>query len=314
MLSHEDVARIYKDAKPAQFVHLATLFAAMADKLGESLEWVIGRGSSGVVLEPTPPLDTWLSLYSHHRRIFEAVMHSQFGRSEGTAPEFKELASLLNGKSPDAQSAIFEKMSPSLQEQLLSVMRPVPFPPDESTIRAMLGLRDLDLSVQVQGGEANRFAATVEGQFFTRVWFPCWAIYQTYPPVLMRRAKRGCDDALEKLIRLDKSAMNEPRITRHLHDIRYGKDLERRERMERAIAGSPSERLDAKRIRYLISGLISQFAALAGLSVTAPDIETLFNRIHEVRHGKLQDEFMTSGETLAKAIQRNRNWPSLPKS
>lgn len=86
-----------------------------------------------------------------------------------------------------------------------------------------------------------------------------------------------------------------------------------RKQLKAALDGKVKKRLTDKAIRAGLGALISQHALLFKTQVKAPQIEELFNRIERVRTGN-PDPAVTTAETWSKAIQRNKNWPSLPTS
>jgi len=46
------------------------------------------------------------------------------------------------------------------------------------------------------------------------VFIPCFTLYKIYPINLLKKAESGDDEALEQLIRLDKSAIFESKISK----------------------------------------------------------------------------------------------------
>lgn len=158
----------------------------------------------------------------------------------------------------------------------------------------------------------DRLFASAAGQYWLCVWLPCVMYYRTYPPLLLRRAREGDDDALDRLLRLDESVVADPGILRRWHEIMHNGSGAERRRMLTAIAGRPKGRLDRKAMRLGLSGLISQFAIGFGCRVTAPEIKALFDAVERVRSGRIDTSLPESAEAYSKAVQRNRSWPSLP--
>lgn len=169
---------------------------------------------------------------------------------------------------------------------------------------------DQELAGEDEEG-VDRMMHSAEGQFFFRVWLPCWLLYQSYPPLLMRRARRGDLDALDDLLRLDKSAICDPVLRRVWHEEVNSGNMGRRKRLLAAMAGRPKGRLTAKKMRANMGGLISQFASAFGCEVTEPEIKALFDRIAQARQGTHDVNLPLSPEARYKAIRRHRNWPSI---
>lgn len=213
---------------------------------------------------------------------------------------------------------VSEEVSEWTQEQIQEFLGPfvgVPFPPDDPALRAML--KDLEERVTPDGqdeeSKLDEAMTSPAGQFFARVWWPCWILYREYPPRLMRAARLGDLDALDRLLRLDKYAVGDPGVARVMADVMSAGPMSERKRITSALSGRPKVKFTDANIRAGLAALISQLAFLFHTTVTAPEIQSLFDAIERVRTGNPADpKIMTTGETWAKAVQRGRTWPTLP--
>jgi hypothetical protein len=300
--------------KPFGFVLLAVQVADSADDVQRLISYGIGRKRPPKPLSPLPHIGIWLRMYRSHRQ-FNNDIGQAFGFSQDlTATNVQADLRLLSKASKDE----IEKETADLsEEELKEFLLPfvgVPFPPDDRTLRALLD--DLDSDAQPdQANEPDVFdglLASPTGQFFIRVWLPCWILYRTYPPLLLRQARLGNHDALDKLIRLDKSVMPDPVIAQHLHEIMHNGTRSDQKRFSKAMPNGPKVKLTKKSVRLGLAGLISQLALQAQCRVTAPEITRLFDAISRVRSQKIDTSLSPSPDTMKRAIQRNRDWPSIP--
>lgn len=308
------------DDVPWVFMVEAVRIAATADKLLPIIRSAVYRGSPSFGLA-APPVRPWLGLYRRHREIDRML-----GVAEGVPDEVldSDLASVLRqfaltydqSDLVELRSIIAEAMPPAQRELIGRALLGVPFPPSVATIRTLLdgfeaeaSLDDLD---SVAAFESQ--LTTLPARFYMLVWLPCWVLHRTYPALLMRAAREGDPDALDRLLRLDKLALSEPRIASVVDGVMRTGRRAARQRVASAISGVPRTRLTKKAMRAGLGALIADIADAMDLRVTAPQIGVLFDRIERVRSGAAADPDIPAGESWSKAIQRNRSWPGIPRN
>jgi hypothetical protein len=143
--------------------------------------------------------------------------------------------------------------------------------------------------------------------FFLRVLFPCLNIYGMYPRELLGRARQGDIDALEKLIRLDKSAIFDRKISEIVHQAQAEKTPGKMSRIKEAFRSSPKIYMTRTKIKYLLGGLISLMSEAMRNKITATEIDRLFNAIAlDMGKGGVQPGAVRTTEEFQKAIQRYR--------
>lgn len=302
------------NGQPWLFVYSAVQIAASPDVLHSLIRHTTFGAELPNPLPPPPPLPVWLSMYRNHRRIQNALAIADGITDEPNATEMLDAlreASRMPKEEVDIEIA---NLSEEELRAFLTLFAGVPFPPEEATLCVML--QELDTESQCSDAdEESLIDATLEspeGQYFLRVWWPCWFLYREYPPRLLRAARQGDIDALDRLLRLDKFIVGDPGIAKRLGEYLSTGTSGQRKQLTAALDGKPKKRLTDKAIRSGLGALISQLAFMFKTSVTAPQIEELFNRIERIRSGRLTDPAVPTGENWAKALQRNRDWPSLP--
>lgn len=144
--------------------------------------------------------------------------------------------------------------------------------------------------------------------FFLRVTVPCFSLYGIYPVRLLKMAQQGDDDALEKLIRLDKSAIFDPKISEIIHQAQGLRERRKLSLIKMAFTCSPKVKTDMRAIKCNLGGLISHVSITMKQKLTAIEIRQLYDALaHDMGLDYIDPDLgdMTP-ENLEKAIQRAR--------
>lgn len=312
MTSAEAFALLRGEGQPWLFVNLAVTLASGSDDVRLLLSWMTRRSKPRRSPPPPPPIPLWLPFYRSHRAI-QAGIGSGMGLPTDYSNELlDDLRAIRHVTSEELKEEVAE-IGEANFETFVRMFVGIPFPPDDATLRVMLAAETGNTAAPGEDDVIDSLLISPAGQFYFRVWLPCWILYREYPPRLLRRARGGDLDALEKLLRLDKTVIHDPRIAERVHQLTHAGAKRDRDQILDAIQGKPKGRLDAKGMRYGVAGLISQLAIVFHTRVTASEIAALFDAIERVRTGQLTDTRIATGETFAKAVQRNRTWPLLPR-
>ena len=149
--------------------------------------------------------------------------------------------------------------------------------------------------------------------FFIRVFAPCFTLYKTYPIELLKKAISGDDKALEQIIRLDKSVIFEPKISKIIHEAQVLRAKARMTMIKKAFINQPKA-IKMETIKFNLGGLISFFSILLKQKMAAVDIRNLYDAIACDRGIDAVDTdfgYMTP-ETFAKDIQDARKmWQNI---
>lgn len=210
--STEDLIKhLYGNGKPLLFVLVATQIAASVDALTALMKELIGKKRSPKHVPPVPPITEWLRMYRRHNQMWNKVDllqvlddESEFTGQEG-ARGFRALVAM---PSDERNEVIRENFSDDELRELLSLLAGIEFPPRQEVVTALV--KHFEEEADSDADQLDDFMGDVEVQFFFRVWVPCWIIYQEYPSNLMRRARQGDLDAMDNLLRLDKSVIHDP--------------------------------------------------------------------------------------------------------
>jgi hypothetical protein len=143
--------------------------------------------------------------------------------------------------------------------------------------------------------------------FFVNVYVICAAFYGEEPGILLRNARLGNYDALERLLRLDESMISEPGVAAQIFRLKASGKRSQYENLFACLGRKPKLDLTLQRIKHVKAGQISALAELMGVKLTAPDIRALFNAISKDSGKGLEDsDLPLNDEAFSKAVQRER--------
>jgi len=296
-----------KDKNPFQ----ASIFLEIAGA-SEYIHELINSVSKGKRIEgdvPLPKLKTWLKLYKNQKRIGKALLNAMAQYDQESAKIVDVLNTLNKGatlikSNPEKCKSEFERMTTDEKQT--------------SFEQSMMMFEELqkiiinDLHGEVNEAQRNQFKSSIKSPemiFFFRVQAPCFILYGTYPHMLLKKAQAGDDDALEKLIRLDKSIIFEPKISEIIHQAQALRAQARMSIIQKAFIGKPKTKFSIKKVKILLGGLISYFSIKMNQKLSAIEIRNLFDAIALDNNDDIdQDLGNMVGEPFEKAIQRSRSF------
>lgn len=161
------------------------------------------------------------------------------------------------------------------------------------------------------GDTDTQVIETAEGQFFLRVWFPCWALYGEGAHQLFQAAETGNPEAFEKLLRVDKRILQFPWVARRLDHWQVTGNRDVMELIGKAMCSFDELKTSVAEQKLktvaMIGEFASQFAGVPGLTIAGlswEQIRSLFDAVAKDA-GKLRDEDLpASNEALRKAANR----------
>jgi hypothetical protein len=161
---------------------------------------------------------------------------------------------------------------------------------------------------------AEKFFQKQEIIFFLRLYIPCVLIYGIYPVKLLWKARKGNEDAIEKLLRLDKMIIYDSKIKQIIWQTQSEEKRIKFDSMIKSIRREPKIRLEIQKVKYSLAALISIISTAIRQDFSAPDIQKLFDAIaRDKNEENICDEDIAVGETFEKAIQRYKKfWQIIP--
>ncbi len=174
-----------------------------------------------------------------------------------------------------------------------------------------------DFQSEIQANESdNKHFPELEEMFFSpeslfiiKVIVPCTFLYGESPIKLLRKARLGDIDSIDKILRLDKAVLCDSRISQHIYQASLQKNPSTFERLTRAIQGGLSGKINKQRAKFIMAGLISVLSEIFDHRLSAPEIQNLFDAIAtDLSEGEflIDTDLPDSPEAFSKAVQRER--------
>ena len=200
--------------------------------------------------QPNCP-EAWYALYRQHRRV-EAVLLSMLLVGEAAIEVVDEIRSEANQLRADLWQRVREVRDNALQGCMDA---PQKEQKGDFYSQYVEWLEQIIADDQQHEKEtALKLLNVLEIRFYLTVTMPCLLEYGTSPVKLLRSARQGNLDAIEKLVRLDSGVLEDPCVRKHL--LQAKGDLERTKLLTDAISGSPNRKLTRQNTKYVHAALI----------------------------------------------------------
>ncbi len=308
-----------KDKSP--LIKTAALeFALCPNDFLEVLEQMkAGERIEGYV--PLPTIKEWLTLYRNHRKVYHGFTNSlrQLNDKLSEIIDFYELLmaslnSMRHMTSSELQEAV-EKLTFEENREFFEQVK-------EQSKKIFELIMEDHLDDEEEPEESpdkeeekriRKLFQKPEVIFFIRVWLPCFLFYGDYPAFILRKARQGDEKAIEKLLRLDKSTLDDLQISEIFHQAAVAKARGKMSLMTKAIQSVPKNKIDIRRIKYLYGGLLSLISIAMGQKLKAVEIHDLFDAIARDTTGEEVDpDLIETPETFEKRLQRARDFWKIP--
>jgi len=269
-----------------------------------------------------PPIREWLSFYRNHRKVYQGVTTAFRELGEESAHMIdlyeemlfgfhmlkhittSELEEIVNELNLEEKKTLLGKAKTCWLEIEHTIMNEMEDTEEENQEPSKDEMK-----------KARQFFCDPAIVFYIRVWIPCFLLYGEYPPYLLRKARSGDEDALDKLLRLDKSVLDDPKIMDIFHRQAVAKATGTMTLMTKAIQSTPKAKIEIQRIKYLLAGFLSMLSIVLHQKLPAAEIHRLFDAVARDTTGELVDpDLIVSPETFEKAVQRARTfWQIIPQ-
>lgn len=273
--------RKWAERKDPFIVYVALMIVDFAKEYYELSESVHkGKRLEGDIRLPS--LKTWLKLYSNPKRIGKVLFNALGINNNDTGKSNKE-------KTNEDSDAENEDLKENAIDFFTSEI------PEEYRKEFLKNLTKPEII------------------FFLRVFAPCFSLYQAYPIELLRKAKCGDDKALEKLIRLDKSIIFDPKISEIIHQSQALKEQARMSMIKTAFSSQPKA-MKMETIKCQLGGLVSFISESLKQKLNPSDIKKLYDAIAQDLRVDMHDQDLhkMTVPTFAKRINRNHlMWKSI---
>jgi hypothetical protein len=301
----------WMEGKPPFLIIVAFLLATDGVEVLPIFLTKLKRGERFELYGALPEVKKWLRLYRDHRRVLKVVREHvrEWGEVEKNGEEIistfldglrylkdvgiDEVKEQLEGMNAEEMRQSFKKAR-EYWDEFFNLLAD-----DHESTEA--GKIDEELGTTI-----IRTFKKPEWEFYSRVWMVCSFFYGEHPAQLLRKARIGYVDAMEKLMRLDKAEVSDEKIVGHLNRF-YWEEKATYDRLLNALRGGVKIKATTRKMKYFIAGLISQLSIVLGHKLNEPEIRELFNAISRDQGRGLEDTDLVEGsDDFRRAISRER--------
>ncbi len=223
-------------------------------------------------------LSKWLTFYRSHRKVLDISVENIFS----VLPDLSQKLEIENGE-------IVTRLNND----------------DISNSEHPVGILISELLFSDNYPETENVNISDEGYFTFRIYLPCWLHYFETPTALYRKSRLGNIDALDKLLRIDKTMIADPRIARHIAQLGIDPTNPDFKRLIRALEGTP-RKLSVTKVKTFMAAFLYGLSKHLGSPLTYPQVQDLFDQSAKDRALGLYDpDLEMSPHSFEKAVRRN---------
>ena len=312
--------KYFDEWKKEKSSFLAVSSLALAESANDCLEFLemfkSRRLARKIPFRSNP--DQWLNLYRDHRKLYKGVTEAlrNLDKESSDAVDFYEFVinSFNESKKMEMEEKrkALESLSQEELENTFIVVKESVRELEDWVIKLFRNNENeesKELTEKEIKKRAEKFFQKQEIIFFLRLYIPCVLIYGIYPVKLLWKARKGDEDATEKLLRLDKMIIYDSKIKQIIWQTQSEEKRIKFDSMIKSIRREPKIRLEIQKVKYSLAALISIISTAIRQDFSAPDIQKLFDAIaRDKNEENICDEDIAAGETFEKAIQRYKKF------
>jgi hypothetical protein len=263
-------------------------------------------------------LSGWLTLYKNNKHLFRElilVFRSFGGFSKELADIYDFFMTSLKNKKSTNQIGNISEESNIISDVFTQVSSDIELNPQvKEELERIKKIHEEDLKNDLLGilldeqlENVGKALQKPEFLFLLKVLGPCISLYMDHPTRLYRKARLGDIDSWDKLIRIDKFLLCDPRISWHLVKAYEKNDFANLNRMVKAIEGGPPKK-DFQYSKLFTAGLISIMSELLGYRLSSSKIRELFNAVavDSGTYNQTDEDLPASHEAFTKGIEQVR--------
>lgn len=170
--------------------------------------------------------------------------------------------------------------------------------------------------IPIPGPGLDHGLGSLEIQFFINVWLPCFLVYGTNPASLLRSARQGELESMQKLVRLDPSTIFDPKVSTMVHQLLYT-NWDEYKRTTDSLKQPFKGKVSRRKLKSSVAALIKVQHEIWGEKITCLELRYLFNSLARDLGKDINEDFIdrdlpVSDEAFHTAIYRDIPfWKSL---
>lgn len=251
-----------------------------------------------------PSRSEWLKLYFRRHTIFFRALPAMGidNMDVELYSTFRQAIFLMKNRPEKIKEEIqrMEKMEMGELGKIIDCFRKYPLEITEQDIR--------DEEDESFTPAQEKFLSSSSMLFMFRVMMPCFIFYNTFPSMLIRKARKGNLNAICNLLKIDKAVIYDKKISKIIYRIQALQPATFRNRIAKALA-APIPKICLKKLKNNLGGFVwPVFGDFFKLSTT--DIHFCFDAHAQAIEGKNVDsDIQTDEEAHRKALARyGKDW------
>jgi len=289
---------------PPLFAYVACLIAYSAKPVAALLAAIHNDPSVRSAFKVSPT--TWARLYRQHRRLRGVLTQSlcDYAVTQGKFSFAERLIVRYAVKEVMKDRPTSKRKSPDLLRRLLlDIIRSGKGLLYHHFVRVVEAQEASDVAV-----DSNEVVQMEEVAFFMAVLLPCWFEYEEALLPLFRRARKGDIAAIEKVLWLDKDAIHDTVIARHIREASTHPEAVRTLRMAGALETRPKVQLSRARVKVWTAGLVALIGDLSDCSLPQPAIRELYDALAYDLEGSDADRDLPEDDAFRVALNREKDF------
>ena len=220
----------------------------------------IKKGTFDLKFSQIPPIEKWISFYKNHRTHTEGIF-ADFYNLGGTAELGVDFQYTLIELQKLQNEQIGGSSAPEENKTLRSLNDIFEYVIDQTIGREQY----LEMFFQEIASGIDNIENTEEDNkiqeiiqhpemiFFLKVIAPCWLFYRTHPTLLLRKARLGDEDAIDKLLRIDKSVIADPILSKHFAESSFKKNKYDFNTYLKALKNQPKGKPSLRNVKFFFA-------------------------------------------------------------
>jgi hypothetical protein len=249
--------------------------------------------NNGVFFEKFPittDSTVWLKLYFNHRKVIKIIL-DDFKSFEGMAELGAYVYEYLNQNKLKPE---YDENIPSLKESI-KISNSYSKAEKQSCINETIPLLkeiyechlkelETDFNEEIDDDTAEKltkFFQKPEWLFLLTVISKSFFYYGEYPSFILRKARLGNKESIQKILSLDSSTLGDKKIFNHFHRSDNKEPTIKKNEIIRALSKNPKGFRTLQTVKYHMAGFISVASEKLGYRLKAMEIEKLFSAISD---------------------------------
>ncbi len=301
--------------KPILPASISILLVSCACQIHRFMQHLLFGSEFRTTLRVKDP-NRWIQYYKKHRLIYKALIESFLPDIIDRISKTTTAQIILHGlnATPPERIKLKNKLAELSESEVKNFVSKVNTLITDLTDSVFVDIGKDEPEESEKLEQWKNISTIPEVLFFFRVWLPCFFLYGERPTHLIRKARQGKIDSIEKLMWLDKNIVHDSQIAKILENASSETDNEYFISIATALSKLPPKSFSEESIKISIAGIIALVFESFGSKISKPKIRELFNNLAYDVDGLVNDpdlELMEVDNFRMRVNSQKKFWLSL---